>query len=103
MTQPDLLALLKTKCADMTQVAVARRLNYSPSAVNQALRGNYQGDLTNLLTRVEEVFGSTTVNCPQQGEITLGKCASNRALPFITVNPARVELWSACRDCEGKS
>ena len=102
MTQPDLLLLLKEKCAESSQVAVAGRLKYSPSAINQAIKGTYKGDLTNLLTRVEEVFGSTTVACPLQGEITLGKCAANRALPFITVNPARVELWSACRECEEK-
>jgi len=102
MTQPDLLLLLKEKCAANSQVAVARKLGYSPSAINQALKGSYQGDLTNLLTRVEEVYGSTTVQCPLQGEITLGKCAANRALPFITVNPARVELWSTCRECEAK-
>ena len=103
MTQPDLLTLLKEKCAKTTQIAVARKLRYSPSAINQALKGSYQGDLTNLLTRVEEVYGSTTVVCPLHGEITLGKCAANRALPFITVNPARVALWTACRECEDKS
>lgn len=102
MTQPDLLSLLKEKCTASSQVAVARKLGYSPSAINQALKGSYQGDLTNLLTRVEEVYGSSTVNCPLQGEITLGRCAANRKLPFITVNPARVELWGACRECEGK-
>jgi hypothetical protein len=103
MTQPDLLVLLKQKCDESTQIAVARKLKYSPSAINQAIKGTYKGDLTNLLTRVEEVYGSTKVACPLQGEITLGKCAANRALPFITVNPARVELWATCRDCEEKS
>lgn len=102
MTQPDLLLLLKEKCAASSQVAVAKTLGYSPSAINQALKGSYQGDLTNLLTRVEEIYGSTIVNCPLQGEITLGKCAANKKLPFITVNPARVQLWTACRKCEGK-
>ena len=102
MTQPDLMLLLKEKCAASSQAAVAKRLGYSPSAINQALKGSYQGDLTNLLTRVEEVYGSTTVQCPLQGEITLGKCAANRKLPFITVNPARVQLWTACRNYEEK-
>lgn len=103
MTQPDLLELLRSRCAESSQKAVADRLRYSPSAINQALKGSYKGDLTNLLTRVEEVYGSTTVECPLQGTITLGKCAANRALPFITVNPARVQLWTACRNCEDKS
>ena len=102
MTQPDLLTLLKEKCAETSQKQVSDRLRYSPSTINQALKGTYRGDLTNLLTRVEEVYGSTFVICPHRGgeQITLGKCATNRALPFITVNPSRVELWTACRECE---
>jgi hypothetical protein len=97
------MELLRTKCAELGQAEVARRLKYSASAVNQALKGSYRGDLTNLLTRVEEVFGSNTFDCPILGKITLGKCAANRRLPFITVNPIRVALWTACRDCEEKS
>ncbi|GFO67915.1 hypothetical protein GMLC_14940 [Geomonas limicola] len=102
MTQPDRMELLRSRCADLGQAEVARRLKYSPSAINQALKGTYKGDLFNLLTRVEEVFGSTIVDCPCLGKITLGKCAANRRLPFITVNPARVALWTACRACEEK-
>lgn len=102
MTQPDRMELLRSKCAELSQAEVARRLNYSPTTINQALKGTYGGELDNLLTKVEEVFGSTTVLCPLQGEITLGKCASNRRLPFIPVNPARVELYRACQDCGGK-
>lgn len=103
MTQPDRMELLRVKCAELTQAEVARRLEYSASAINQALRGNYQGDLTNLLTRVEEVFGQSTVNCPILGEITLGKCAENRKRPFAATNPTRVALFRTCPKCGGKS
>jgi DNA-binding XRE family transcriptional regulator len=75
MTQPDLLQLLRTKCAESSQAAVAKKLRYSASTINQVLKGSYNADLTEFLTRVDEVYGSTIVNCPLQGEITLGKCA----------------------------
>jgi hypothetical protein len=102
MTQPDRLELLRQKCQETSQAEVARRLEYSPSAINQALKGSYQGDLTNLLTKVEEVFGQSTVNCPVVGEITLGKCAEHRKRPFAATNPIRVELFRRCQNCGGK-
>jgi len=102
MTQPDRLELLRAKCQEMSQAEVARRLDYSPSAINQVLKGSYQGDLTNLLTRVEEIFGQSTVVCPVVGEITLGKCAEHRKRPFAATNPTRVELFRRCHKCGGK-
>lgn len=100
MTQPDLMQLLRQKCAELTQTQVATALGYSPSAVNQAIKGTYKGDLTNLLRRVAEVFGSETVSCPILGEIPLGKCAYHRRRPFASTNPLRVQLWRSCRQCE---
>jgi transcriptional regulator with XRE-family HTH domain len=94
------MQLLRKKCEELTQAEVARRLGYSASAVNQVLKGEYRGDPAQLLTRVEEVFGSTVVNCPVCGDISLGKCAANRRLPFASINPMRVRLWRECRNCE---
>ena len=102
MTQPDRMDLLRAKCKEFSQAEVGRRIGYSPSAINQAIHGNYQGDLTNLLTRVEEVFGQSTVPCPILGEITLGKCAENRKKPFAATNPIRVRLFRECQKCGGK-
>jgi DNA-binding XRE family transcriptional regulator len=102
MTQPDRMELLRAKCAELNQAEVARRLDYSASTINQALKGTYQGDLHNLLTKVEEVFGQSTVNCPILGDITLGKCAEHRKRPFAATNPQRVALFRACSKCGGK-
>ncbi|NMC73982.1 MAG: helix-turn-helix transcriptional regulator [Geobacteraceae bacterium] len=102
MTTTDRMRLLREKCAELGQAEAARRLGYSPSAINQALKGGYQGSLDNLLTRVEEVFGSTTVMCPILGEIPLGKCADIRRRPFAATNPLRVQLYRQCRKCGGK-
>jgi transcriptional regulator with XRE-family HTH domain len=102
MTQPDRMDLLRAKCAELSQAEVARRLEYSASTVNQALKGSYQGDLSNLLTKVEEIFGQSTVNCPILGEIILGKCAEHRRRPFAATNPQRVALFQLCAKCGGK-
>jgi hypothetical protein len=102
VTQTDRLELLRAMCTELSQAEVARRLEYSASTINQALKGTYQGDLHNLLTRVEEVFGQSTVNCPVVGEITLGKCAEHRKRPFAATNPVRVELFRRCSTCGGK-
>ena len=102
MTQPDRMELLRAKCAEFSQAEVSRRIGYSASAINQAIKGSYQGDLSNMLTRVEEVFGQSTLQCPILGEITLGKCAEHRKRPFAATNPLRVQLYRECRQCGGK-
>lgn len=99
MTQPDLLQLLRDKCAQLSQAEVARRLGYSPTAISQVLSGTYGGESSTILARVNEVFGSTVVSCPILGEISLGKCAEIRRRPFAATNPTRVALYRACRTC----
>jgi len=96
------MQLLRDRCAELGQAEVARRLDYSASAINQALKGGYQGSLDNLLTKVEEIFGSTTVMCPVLGEISLRKCSENRKRPFAATNPLRVQLYRTCKKCGGK-
>jgi transcriptional regulator with XRE-family HTH domain len=102
MTQPDRMELLRTKCEELSQAEVARRISRSPSAITQILKGSYQGDPTIILTLVEEVFGKSTVQCPILGEITLGRCAENRKREFAATNPTRVRLFRTCPTCGGK-
>jgi len=102
MTQPDRMELLRRVVAEHGQAEVARRIGKSDSAVCQVLSGKYQGSTENILQRVEEVFGQSTVVCPIVGEISLGKCAENRKRPFAATNPTRVALFRACPKCGGK-
>lgn len=102
MTRSERLQLLETMCVEHTQAAVAIRIGYSPGTVCLILSGKYNGCPDAVLQRVEEVFGSTTVNCPVLGIITLGKCADKRKLPFAATNPRRVTLHCACIECGGK-
>lgn len=100
MTNPDLLTMLATAVvAEGSQSAVARRINYSPAAVSQALSGKYAGDLATLLAKVEEIYGSRLVACPILGEIAITRCAVQRQTPFSASNPVRVRLFKACRAC----
>ena len=101
MTRAERLQLLEKMSLKHTQAEIARRIGYSTGAISLILSGNYANpDM--ILQRVEEVFGSTTVDCPVLGLITLGKCAEKRKLPFASTNPRRVALHCACLECAGK-
>jgi transcriptional regulator with XRE-family HTH domain len=98
----DRLQLLREKCdaAANGQAEVARRLGYSPAAVCQVLNGNYKGNTDRLLAKVEEVYGSSLVECPGLGQpLTLGQCAAYRQRSFAAINPEWVRMSKACRAC----
>ena len=101
MTQTDRMTLFLAMIETHGAAVVARAIGYSQSAVSQARHGKYQGDLTNLLTRVEEVYGNTRFFCPVFGEeISLGRCAEERRkLPRYT-NPVARMLTQTCPTCE---
>jgi DNA-binding transcriptional regulator YdaS (Cro superfamily) len=99
MNDNERMVLLRNRCEKIGQSAVARELGYSPAAVNQALSGKYRSALTALLTRVEELYGATLVECPVVGEITLAKCSENRRRPFTAINPTLVRLYRECKEC----
>lgn len=96
----DRMDLLRRATNAHGQAAVARALGYSPSAVNQALKGTYGGRLDNLLSKAAEVYGEDVVDCPILGEISLRRCGSERRKPFSASNPQRTRLWHICQNCE---
>jgi len=100
MTTSDRLQLLRDKVAQHGQAQVARQIGYASSTISQILSGKYAGDPTNVLAKVEEVFGNSTVHCPYFGTpIPLATCAGHRSKPFAATNPQRVQLYRACRHC----
>lgn len=98
MSEP--MTLLQTAVTAHGQAAVAREIGYSPSAVNQVLKGTYGGSLDNLLRRVAERYGTGFVMCPLLGQISLRRCADERRRPFGATNPLRVRLYAACKWCK---
>lgn len=100
MTFPDAMKLLTDKSNELGQAEVARRLGLSPAAISQILSGKYNANPDAILSRVIEVFGGLSVECPVLGQIPLSRCAEKRKLPFAATNPQRVALWRACQKCE---
>ncbi len=93
-------ALLQKVVQTSGQATVARAIGYSPSAVNQAIKKKYRGNIENLLQRVAEVYGTGTVPCPIMGEISIQRCAAERRKPFAASSPQRVRLYRACLQCD---
>ena len=99
MRNHDPMTLLKQAVAQSGQSAVARSLGYSAAVVNQVIHGKYRGRIENVLSRVSEVYGTGTVDCPVMGKITLRRCAAERKKPFAATSPQRVRLYQACKSC----
>lgn len=100
MTNEERMELLRRAVEDLgSQAAVGRRLGYSAATVSQVLKGTYGGALDAFLTRVEETFDSTEVDCPMLGKIRLPVCVEERRRPFSTCNPHRVRMYQTCRKC----
>lgn len=100
MTNTDRLGLLREAVAELgSQAKAARLLGYSSATISQVLAGQYKGALDGFLTRVEEVFGRSTVQCPILGDIPYPVCVDERRKPFTTANPHRVRMFQQCRAC----
>jgi hypothetical protein len=96
----DWKELLENAIEASSQAAVARKIGYSASAVNQVLQDKYQGNTKRVAAKVVEIYGNEIVSCPVLGDIPLGRCALERQMEFSTANPTRVELWDACQTCD---
>ncbi len=104
MVNEDRLILLAQAVAEAgSQAKVAKTLGYSPTAVNQALRGTYGGGLDTLLNRVEEVYSSREVDCPALGIIPLHICVKERRRLFSSANALRVRMYRMCKRCENNT
>lgn len=102
MTTSELLPLFKTKCDEIGQAAVVRRIGASPAAVSQLYNGKYPSPPEPLLRRFEEEFCQTTVTCPSMGEIPLKRCSEERNTPFSASSPRRIRMHQACKECGGR-
>lgn len=64
MSAIDWVEVLREACAKSTQAAVARQLGYSPSVINQVLKGTYKGDLKAVEGKVRALLIKESVFCP---------------------------------------
>lgn len=102
MTRIDRMDILRRAVANHGQSEVARRIGRSPSALSQVINGKYQGDPGTILELVEAEFASTTVDCPELGDIPLATCIEEREKPFKATSSQRVRLYRACQVCRNK-
>jgi len=93
----DWISVLRVRCAETSQAAVARRIGYSPAVVTGILKGTYQANSSAVEAAFRGVFMGQTVNCPVLGEIPPKVCAEHQARPFGAANPTHTDLYRACR------
>lgn len=97
--RPDWIKRLDEECRRTSQKAVGQRIGYSPSVVNQVLKGTYAGNLNRVQARVEGAFMGATVDCPVIGELARNRCEEYQRRKPAATNPLRVQLAIACRTC----
>lgn len=96
----DVLAALERAVDRLgSQVAVAEQLGISPSAVNQALKSKYRGDVDGIAQRIRGVLMSLSWHCPVLGDISAKACLDEQRRPLVFSNPLRVRLHRACKTC----
>lgn len=97
--EQDWLTVLAEACRDSSQAAVAARIGYSATVVNQVLKGKYTGDLRAVEQAVRGALLSYTIECPVLGALPAHLCLEHQRRPFAATNPLRVRLYRACRTC----
>lgn len=102
-TPPDWVIELARACdaPGASQASVARRIDYSASAVSSVLRNSYGGDLARVEQVVRGALMAETVACPIVGEITRNVCLGHqkRARKFVPTSSMRVHLYRTCPTC----
>lgn len=91
--------VLREHAARSGQAATARLIGYSPTVVNQVLKGKYPGDLCAVEQRVMGALMGATVDCPVVGELPRNKCLDHQKAAFAPTNPERALLWRTCPGC----
>ncbi|MEJ1402534.1 MAG: XRE family transcriptional regulator [Candidatus Sedimenticola sp. (ex Thyasira tokunagai)] len=104
----DWIKALRQEAARTSQLAAATLIGYSPSVVNQVLKGTYGGENGGDLKAVEEsvrgaIMGAT-IDCPVIGEIPRNRCIDHqrRSGSFAATNPLRVQLHRHCPTCPNR-
>lgn len=96
-TMPDWVHVLAEACNMESQAAVAKRIGYSGSTVNQVLANTYAGDLDRLEQIVRGALMAETVICPRLGETSRDVCLGWQRRPFSTASSNAVAMYQACR------
>ncbi|MGR6871215.1 hypothetical protein ACU6U9_02650 [Pseudomonas sp. HK3] len=90
---------LRAQCQTTSQHKIAKILGYSPSVINQVLKGIYRGDIKKVEQKVRGAFLGETVGCPILGELERNKCIEHQNAKYSSVNRLAVQLYRKCPSC----
>ena len=101
---PEWLVVLAAHAKAHRQRKAAEDIGYSPTVVNQVLKGTYTGDLKAVQAKVEGALMGAMVQCPVIGEMPRNRCVEHqaRSRSFATTNPLRVRLAKVCPTCPNR-
>lgn len=99
MSTPDWIMSLQLACQTGSQKAVAAQIGYSPTVVNQVLKGVYPGDHGAVEQAVRGALMDGTVQCPVMGELRMDSCLQYQRQKFSAFNHLQVRLYRACQTC----
>lgn len=94
---PAWVMALAEECDLTSQAKAGRRIGYSASVVNGALKRIYKGSMNDVQRAVEGALMGATVDCPVLGQIPKNQCLTNQRTPLTASSPVRAALWRACR------
>lgn len=96
---PEWVRVLAEACQRTSQTAVAKRLDYSGSAISLVIGNKYQkGDIRRVEQMVRGTLMGETVPCPALGDITRNICLQWQAKPYAATSSLRASMYRACRD-----
>lgn len=103
---PDWIDILAVECDRASQRKVAEIVGYSAAAISNVLKKRYGidgrgGDLGAVEQAVRGAFMNAVLDCPELGEMSTHACLDwqKKARTFANVNPLRVRMYRACRQC----
>ena len=96
------LELLRAAVALSTQREVAHELGFSPTTVNQVLKGTYTASPARLAARVLARYNHPLHCHHLQREIAGSECVSFRTRPIPTSSHHALDHWAACQACPNK-
>lgn len=96
---PAWVLALAQACDASSQVAVARRIAYSPPTVSQVISNTYRGDLVRLEAAVSGIYLAATVDCPVLGEMARNVCLEWQERPYTDASSLHIRMWRACKQC----
>ncbi len=96
---PAWVLALADACDASSQVAVARRITYSPPTVSQVISNTYRGDLARLEAAVSGIYLAATVDCPVLGEMARNVCLEWQERPYTDASALHIRMHRACKTC----